>query len=94
MHASRAHWSQELGKWVFEQGWQRSFRGSAIQSLQQFDASTFPNLVEPPGYFKKEVHQSQEMSSSELQTYIADLQQSGFDVVRLGCSCRKSSLIR
>ena len=52
-------------------------------------ASTFPNLVEPPGYFKKEVHQSQEMSSRELQKYIADLQQSGFDVVRLRVQLQK-----
>jgi len=89
VHASRAHWSGELGKWVFEQGWQRTFHGSAIQSFQQFDASTFPNLVEPPGYFKKEVHQSQEMSSRELQKYIADLQQSGFDVVRLRVQLQK-----
>ena len=83
VHASRAHWSAELGKWVFEQGWQRTFHNSNIQSFQEFDASTFPLLIEPPGYFKKEVRQSSEMNYQELRAYIADLQQSGFDVVRL-----------
>jgi LPS export ABC transporter permease LptF/LPS export ABC transporter permease LptG len=83
VHASRAHWSAELGKWVFEQGWERTFRNSNIQSFQEFDASTFPLLIEPPGYFKKEVRQSSEMNYQELRAYIADLQQSGFDVVRL-----------
>jgi LPS export ABC transporter permease LptF/LPS export ABC transporter permease LptG len=89
VHAARAHWSPELGKWIFEQGWERTFRGSAIQSFHEFDASTFPGLVEPPGYFKKEVRQSSEMNYHELRAYIADLQQSGFDVVRLRVQLQK-----
>jgi LPS export ABC transporter permease LptG len=89
VHASRAHWSPELGKWVFEQGWQRTFRGSAIQTFKEFDASTFATLIEPPGYFKKEVRQSSEMNYQELRAYIADLQQSGFDVVRLRVQLQK-----
>jgi len=89
VHASRAHWSAELRKWIFEQGWVRTFHGSAIQSFHQFDAETFPRLIEPPGYFKKEVHQSSEMNYKELRAYIADLQQSGFDVVRLRVQLQK-----
>jgi LPS export ABC transporter permease LptG len=89
VHASRAHWSPELNKWIFEQGWARQFRGSAIQSFHQFDADTFPTLIEPPAYFKKEVRQSSEMNYHELRTYIADLQQSGFDVVRLRVQLQK-----
>jgi len=89
VHASRAHWSNELNKWVFEQGWERRFHGAAIQSYQEFDASTFPELVEPPGYFKKEVRQSSEMNYQELRAYIADLQQAGFDVVRLRVQLEK-----
>jgi lipopolysaccharide export LptBFGC system permease protein LptF len=45
--------------------------------------------VEPPGYFKKEVRQSSEMNYHELRAYIADLQQSGFDVVRLRVQLQK-----
>jgi LPS export ABC transporter permease LptF/LPS export ABC transporter permease LptG len=89
VHATRAHWSEELQKWIFEQGWARTFRGSAIQSFHEFDADTFPNLIEPPVYFKKEVHQSSEMNYQELRSYIADLQQSGFDVVRLRVQLQK-----
>ena len=89
VHASRAHWSEEMKKWIFEQGWQRTFRGSAIQSFHEFDVATFPSLIEPPAYFKKEVRQSSEMNYHELRSYIADLQQSGFDVVRLRVQLQK-----
>jgi LPS export ABC transporter permease LptF/LPS export ABC transporter permease LptG len=89
VHASRAHWSDDMQKWIFEQGWSRTFRGSAIQSYHPFDADTFPTLIEPPSYFKKEVRQSSEMNYKELRAYIADLQQSGFDVVRLRVQLQK-----
>ncbi len=89
VHALRARWSEDLKKWIFEQGWSRTFRGSSIQSFHQFDADTFPTLIEPPSYFKKEVRQSSEMNYQELRTYIADLQQSGFDVVRLRVQLQK-----
>jgi LPS export ABC transporter permease LptF/LPS export ABC transporter permease LptG len=89
VHAARARWSDRLQKWIFEQGWARTFRASEVQGFHQFDAETFPTLIEPPGYFKKEVHQSSEMNSQELRAYIADLQQSGFDVVRLRVQLQK-----
>jgi LPS export ABC transporter permease LptG len=89
VHASRAHWSAQLNKWVFEQGWARTFQGSAIQSYHPFDADTFPLFIEPPSYFKKDVRQSSEMNSRELRAYIADLRQSGFDVVRLNVQLQK-----
>jgi lipopolysaccharide export LptBFGC system permease protein LptF len=44
---------------------------------------TFKELTEEPNYFKKEVKPSEQMSAFELRQYIADLRQSGFDVVRL-----------
>ena len=89
VHAARAIWSSQLNKWVFEQGWARTFQGSAIQSYHAFDADTFPLFIEPPSYFKKDVRQSSEMNSHELRAYIADLQQSGFDVVRLRVQLQK-----
>ena len=81
--AANAHWEDDLGRWVFEQGWRRDLRGAAIERFDQFDATTFPEIAEPPNYFKKEVKQSQEMNYDELRQYIHDLQQSGFDVGRL-----------
>jgi lipopolysaccharide export LptBFGC system permease protein LptF len=70
-------------RWVCTQGWERDLRGPAIENYRTFVVDTFPVVSEPPGYFKKEVKQSSEMSYEELRRYIRDLQQSGFDVVRL-----------
>ena len=81
--AENAHWEDDLGRWVFERGWRRDLRGAAIEGFTQFDATTIPEVTEPPNYFKKEVRQSQEMNYDELRQYIHDLQQSGFDVGRL-----------
>ncbi|HWG48731.1 MAG TPA: LptF/LptG family permease [Candidatus Acidoferrales bacterium] len=87
--AARAHWSDDLQKWVFEKGWERSFDGDTVTQYQPFEVNTFAELNEPPNYFKKEVRQSQEMSYEELRNYIRDLQQAGFDVVRLKVALQK-----
>ncbi len=87
--AERAHWSESMGRWLYEQGWQRALSGSAIQDYRKFDVATFPEFAESPAYFKKEVKQSSEMSYEELRGYIHDLEQSGFDVVRLRVQLQK-----
>jgi LPS export ABC transporter permease LptG/LPS export ABC transporter permease LptF len=87
--AERAYWSAPMGRWVYEQGWERTLDGSAIENYHKFDAATFPHLAEPPSYFKKEVKQSSEMNYEELRRYIHDLEQSGFDVVRLRVQLQK-----
>jgi LPS export ABC transporter permease LptG/LPS export ABC transporter permease LptF len=89
VYATRAHWAPELRKWIFQGGWERSFQGAAIRQYQTFDVATFAELAEPPPYFKKEVKQSSEMNYDELSRYIKDLQQSGFDVVRLRVQLQK-----
>lgn len=89
IHATRAHWEDDLNKWVFQQGWSRSLRGDAIESYLPFEVATFDELKEGPLYFKKEVRQSSEMDSAELNKYIHDLQQSGFDVARLRVQLHK-----
>jgi LPS export ABC transporter permease LptF/LPS export ABC transporter permease LptG len=83
IHADRAHWADNLNRWVYEQGWERKLDVSAIANYRPFEVSTFPALPETPNYFKKEVKQYSEMNYTELRSYIRDLQQSGFDVVRL-----------
>ena len=87
--ATRARWSGQMGRWVYEQGWERSLNGAAIEDYQRFEATTFPEFSEPPAYFKKEVKQSSEMNYDELRGYIHDLEQSGFDVVRLRVQLQK-----
>ena len=89
IYAARAHWDDSLQRWVCTQGWERAFHGSAIEKYQTFDVSTFAAISEPPPYFQKEVRQSSEMSYEELRRYIHDLQQSGFDVVRLRVQLQK-----
>jgi LPS export ABC transporter permease LptG len=89
VYAAQAHWAPALQDWVFERGWQRSFRGPAIQNFDTFRVDTFAELNEPPSYFRKEVLQSQEMNYDQLSRYIRDLQQAGFDVVRLRVQLQK-----
>ena len=89
IYAEHAHWEPNLQKWVFETGWVRSLRGPSIQEYRTFDVATFNELHENPSYFKKEVKQSSEMSYDELRRYIEDLQQSGFDTVRLKVQLQK-----
>src|SRR5580700_10103549 len=88
IHADRARWG-DTGRWIYEQGWQRTLQGAAIASYRTFDVSTFPDVTEDPSYFKKEVKQYSEMNYEELRRYIRDLQQSGFDVVRLRVQLNK-----
>jgi LPS export ABC transporter permease LptG/LPS export ABC transporter permease LptF len=87
--ADRAHWSNSMNRWVYEEGWERSLNGPAIENYRKFDAATYPQLAEAPAYFKKEIKQSSEMSYDELRRYIHDLEESGFDVVRLRVQLQK-----
>src|SRR5438477_5085771 len=89
IHASRANWDENLQRWVCTQGWSRTLQGPAIEHYETFEVATFNVFSESPNYFKKEVIQSSEMSYAELQHYIHDLQQSGFDVVRLKVQLHK-----
>jgi LPS export ABC transporter permease LptF/LPS export ABC transporter permease LptG len=89
IYSERAHWSDSLQRWIFENGWQRDFNGLAVSDYRPFEVSTFAELSESPLYFKKEVKQSLEMNYEELRRYINDLAQSGFDVVRLRVQLHK-----
>jgi len=81
--AASARWDPRVNRWVFDDGWQRTFTDEAVASYQPFTVATFPEIREQPGYFKKENIPSQEMSYGELSRYISDLKQSGFDTTRL-----------
>ena len=81
--AASARWDERVDRWVLENGWQRTFTGETTATFQPFTLSTFPEIREAPGYFKKEDLQSQEMSYTQLSRYIDDLRQSGFDTKRL-----------
>jgi LPS export ABC transporter permease LptG len=87
--AEQARWSPTLRTWVFENGWSRDIRGIQESNFQQFQATTFPELNEPPGWFLKEVKQDKQMNFQELSAYIGELRQSGFDTVRLSVQFHK-----
>lgn len=88
-YAQRAHWEEQMQKWVFQQGWSRTFNANTVEAFERFDVATIEHVTEMPSYFKKEVRLSSEMNYSELSRYIKDLQQSGFDVVRLRVQLHK-----
>ena len=81
--AASARWDPRVDRWLFENGWVRTFNGENLSAYRPFDLSTFPEIQEQPQYFKKEDSQPQEMSFGELSSYISDLRQSGFDTKRL-----------
>jgi LPS export ABC transporter permease LptG len=81
--ASRAAWDPSTASWRFLNGWQRDIAGANITEFREFQQATFPEIHEAPSYFKKEKLQSQEMNFGQLDRYIGDLRQSGFDTMRL-----------
>jgi len=81
--ASRVYWDSDSGSWIFQNGWERDFHGATQLDFHEFRRSAFPEIHEQPTYFKKESLQSQEMNFGQLERYISDLRQSGFDTMRL-----------
>ncbi len=83
LYAARAVWDPQARAWNFENGWERTMQGANLTGFREFQTARFPEVQEDPSYFKKENLQSQEMNFGQLRRYIGDLQQSGFDTVRL-----------
>jgi LPS export ABC transporter permease LptG/LPS export ABC transporter permease LptF len=83
--ASRAVWDDGAGVWRFQNGWQRDFVGANVipDGYREFQQTSFAEIHEDPGYFNKEKLQSQEMNFDQLDRYIADMSQSGFDTKKL-----------
>ena len=81
--AEHVYWDQETSAWVFEKGWSREIAGTESTAFHPFQKTSFKEIQEEPGYFTKENLQSQEMNFGQLNDYIRDLSQSGFDTMRL-----------
>jgi len=86
--ATRVFWNDSLRKWIFERGWVRTLAPTngedyRVKDYRTFDVTTFSDIDESPSYFKKEVKQYSEMNFDELKSYIRELEQGGFEVVRL-----------
>jgi LPS export ABC transporter permease LptG/LPS export ABC transporter permease LptF len=81
--AGRAVWDGDRDAWKFENGWVRDIDGANVSEYRTFLSTTLAEVHEPPDYFEKEDLQSQEMNFAQLDRYVRDLQQSGFDTMRL-----------
>jgi LPS export ABC transporter permease LptG len=81
--AARVFWNPDKDSWQFQNGWERELSGANVTQYREFINTNFPEIREEPGYFKKESLQSQEMNFGQLDNYIRDLRQSGFDTMRL-----------
>jgi LPS export ABC transporter permease LptG/LPS export ABC transporter permease LptF len=81
--APRVFWDTNSSTWRFQNGWVRDMTGAETTAYREFRQTTFSEIHEDPGYFTKENLQSQEMNFGQLDSYIRDLRQSGFDTMRL-----------
>ncbi len=81
--AARVFWDSDTNSWHFQNGWERDLNGANVLGYQEFKSTTYAEIHEEPSYFKKESLQSQEMNFGQLERYINDLRQSGFDTMRL-----------
>ena len=81
--AARAIWNADTSSWRFENGWVRDIDGADVTQYRDFLKTSFSEIHEQPDYFQKEDLQSQEMNFGQLDRYIRDLRQGGFDTMRL-----------
>jgi len=81
-YARRATWDATTGEWVLENGWERRFDGERPIFYNAFKEQRV-QFIEKPDYFKKDLRGSNSLTLAELRHKIADLQQSGFDVLDL-----------
>ncbi len=81
--AARVFWDANAGTWHFQNGWSRDIEGPKVTGYREFKQTSFAEIHEEPDYFKKENKQAQEMNFGQLDRYIGDLRQSGFDTMRL-----------
>ncbi len=84
IYAERARWEPSLKTWIFQNGWVRDVRAKE-DSYRDFqgETATFAELDEPPSWFLKEVKTYKQMNYQQLDGYVAELRQSGFNTIPL-----------
>jgi LPS export ABC transporter permease LptG/LPS export ABC transporter permease LptF len=83
IYAAKAAWDDETNTWQFQDGWVNDIEGDHTSGFREFKQTSFSEIHEDPGYFNKESLQAQEMNFGQLDRYIGDLRQSGFDTMKL-----------
>jgi LPS export ABC transporter permease LptG len=81
-YARRAWWDDREQQWVLENGWERRFEDERPVASESFKERRI-SIAEQPEYFKKDSRGATSLTLTELRRKIADLQQSGFDVLDL-----------
>ena len=84
--AERAQWQPTMNRWIFQNGWRRDFDATTREiAYDPFAGATrtYDELIEAPDYFLKEVKQGKQMNFEDLDRYIAEIDQRGFDTVQL-----------
>jgi LPS export ABC transporter permease LptG len=72
--------SNDDGQWRVVDGWVRSFGpGQTVKTFEGYANSLM--RLEPAGHFVTEEPEPRRMTYAQLQRYIAELQQSGYDVL-------------
>ena len=79
-YAQTAAWDPGSSSWILRDGWLRRFGEPG--GIERFEERHLRSM-EPPEYFTKERRESSQMTYLELDQYIDELSQAGFDVVRL-----------
>jgi LPS export ABC transporter permease LptF/LPS export ABC transporter permease LptG len=88
--ATRATWEPTENAWVLTGGWVRDFGPDGrVVRYEPFTATSLPELIEPPTYFRREVRQYYQMNWRQLGEYIASLRQAGFDTARFSVQWQK-----
>ena len=77
--ARRARWGTSMKTWIFEDGWTCEYQGALCKTYTPFQVQTFREITEPPDYFLTEALQDKQMNFLQLDRYIQDLTQSGFE---------------
>jgi LPS export ABC transporter permease LptG/LPS export ABC transporter permease LptF len=81
--ATTAIWDNAANTWRFQNGWQNDIEGDHTNGFVRFTQTSFKEIHEEPAYFNKESLQAQQMNFGQLDRYIGDLRQSGFDTMKL-----------
>jgi LPS export ABC transporter permease LptF/LPS export ABC transporter permease LptG len=90
IYAARATWDPTENVWILTGGWVRDFGADGrVERYEPFKATSLAELVEPPGYFRREVRQYYQMNWRQLGQYIQSLRQAGFDTARLAVQWQK-----
>jgi LPS export ABC transporter permease LptG/LPS export ABC transporter permease LptF len=81
IYAEEARWSSHLKTWIFVNGWNCTYEDYACTGTNHsiYKTRSFDELSEKPEYFLNEALKDQQMNFLQLDSYIKDLAQSGFE---------------